>query len=323
MPPARVAALVLGLALLTPSAATASPEGSSEASEASVSADALMRAQSVGALFDDPAVTAAAVALVVDEYGPTSSGVSYETSAEGDADEFHAPHEGHEEEGHVEPVAPAAAPAAPAPAAPSPAPQKRMSFQMAAPAAEPVEDPVVSAPGGKPSLTFAIGQERTPLPAGGTGSYGGGFGISVPEGASACPVPGGTFTDTFGAPRGRTRTHQGQDLFAPEGTPILAMVDGTVTKADPFDNWGGSMEGGDLGGITITYTAPNGDRYYNAHLVSLAPGMVKGASVRAGQVIGFVGRSGDARRTPPHLHIEWRPAGGVPTNFISTLNQVC
>ena len=105
--------------------------------------------------------------------------------------------------------------------------------------------------------------------------------------ATVFPVPGGSFTDTWGAARGGGRKHEGVDIFAPYGSPILAPVDGVITKA------GGD---GGRGGLRVWV---NG-RYYAAHMSKIA--VKKGQQVKAGQVIGYVGTSGDALGTPPHVH---------------------
>jgi murein DD-endopeptidase MepM/ murein hydrolase activator NlpD len=118
--------------------------------------------------------------------------------------------------------------------------------------------------------------------------------------AIICPVQGGSaYGDTWGAPRSGGRRHQGVDMLAPFGTPLQAVVSGTVTQRDNA-----------LGGITISLQGDNGNRYYYAHLIGYEgePGRVEQA-----QVIGFVGDTGNATGTP-HLHFEIRPQGGVPVN---------
>lgn len=97
------------------------------------------------------------------------------------------------------------------------------------------------------------------------------------------------------------RPHWGVDLAAPAGTPIVAAGDGAVTFA--------GREGGYGRLITIRHSGAYATRY--AHLLRFAPGMRIGARVRQGEVIGYVGRSGEA--TGPHLHFEIR-VGGKPRN---------
>jgi murein DD-endopeptidase MepM/ murein hydrolase activator NlpD len=108
------------------------------------------------------------------------------------------------------------------------------------------------------------------------------------------PVQGmslGAARSGFGAPRdGGRRDHHGIDIFAPRGTPVLASVDGVV-RVDTSDRGG-----------QVIWLAPldRRQRIYYAHLHDWA--VTDGASVQAGQVIGYVGNTGNARTTPPHLH---------------------
>jgi peptidoglycan LD-endopeptidase LytH len=112
------------------------------------------------------------------------------------------------------------------------------------------------------------------------------------------------FGDTFGAPRGNL-THEGIDVFAREGTPVLAVDDGALTFGE-----------GKIGGHFAHLLASDGTRYYFAHLQRY-----EGAprTVRAGDVIAYVGHTGNAANTPPHLHLEVRPAGSGPINPFSEL----
>lgn len=97
----------------------------------------------------------------------------------------------------------------------------------------------------------------------------------------------------WGAPRdGGKRQHEGNDIFAPKGTPLLALTDGKITR----------VNNGGLGGKTIWLDdADRNLRYYYAHLDEQL--VNKGAYVRRGDVIGTVGNTGNARTTPPHLHL--------------------
>lgn len=114
---------------------------------------------------------------------------------------------------------------------------------------------------------------------------------------TALPVPvdgvrASRIAATFGAPRGRDRQHQGVDIFAPRGTPVRSATPGVVLAV---------REGG-LGGRVAWVLGPAGERHYYAHLAGWAPGMEDGRVVRRGELIGFVGDTGNARGTPPHLH---------------------
>lgn len=126
-----------------------------------------------------------------------------------------------------------------------------------------------------------------------------------------CPVPGASFTDDFGAPRSGGRTHQGNDLLAPFGTPIHAAQAGRFTR-----NYNG------LGGIGSIVFADSGDYTYYAHLEGYA-GVPDGAHVAAGTVIGYVGNTGDAQGGPPHLHFEYHPGGGAAVDPYPYLIALC
>jgi murein DD-endopeptidase MepM/ murein hydrolase activator NlpD len=106
-------------------------------------------------------------------------------------------------------------------------------------------------------------------------------------------VAAGALTDTWGATRAQGRTHQGIDILAASGTPVRAAADGRIVKF--FDSV--------RGGVTI-YQYDTSERfvYYYGHLRRRAPGLAEGDVVRQGDVIGYVGMSGNA--PVPHLHFE-------------------
>jgi murein DD-endopeptidase MepM/ murein hydrolase activator NlpD len=100
--------------------------------------------------------------------------------------------------------------------------------------------------------------------------------------------------DTFSDTRALGRSHEASDIMAPRGTPVRAVEDGTIAKL--FDSRGG-------GGLTIYQFDPSETFcYYYAHLDGYAPGIREGQSVRRGQVIGYVGSTGNASPDAPHLH---------------------
>lgn len=107
--------------------------------------------------------------------------------------------------------------------------------------------------------------------------------------------------DTFGAPRGRTRLHQGVDIFAPRGTAVVSATDGLVV----------SVRERGLGGRQVWVLGPGGERHYYAHLDDWAFGLREGDAVRAGYLLGTVGDTGNARGTPPHLHYGVYTHGGA------------
>ena len=101
--------------------------------------------------------------------------------------------------------------------------------------------------------------------------------------------------DTFTQARaGGARRHDAIDILAPQGTPVLAVEDGHIAKL--FFSDGG-------GGITIYQFDPSEQyAYYYAHLARYADGLKEGQAVRRGEVIGYVGTTGNARADAPHLH---------------------
>jgi murein DD-endopeptidase MepM/ murein hydrolase activator NlpD len=114
------------------------------------------------------------------------------------------------------------------------------------------------------------------------------------------PVYGqSSFTNTFGAPRASTGWHHGEDIFAPLGAPILAVTDGVVYSV----GWN------DVGGYRLWLRDRFGNQFYYAHLSAFSPLAANNAQVRAGDVIGFMGNSGDAQGTPYHVHFEFHPVG--------------
>jgi murein DD-endopeptidase MepM/ murein hydrolase activator NlpD len=126
--------------------------------------------------------------------------------------------------------------------------------------------------------------------------------VAIPANAGYLfPVAGvASFTDDYGAPRAGTGWHHGNDLFADRGTPVVAVADGTLSRVGVNT----------LGGNRLWLTDDRGNAFYYAHLSAYAPEALEGARVRAGQVIGFVGNTGQAITTPPHLHFEIHPGDG-------------
>lgn len=123
------------------------------------------------------------------------------------------------------------------------------------------------------------------------------------------------FTDTWAAARSGGRKHEGVDVIAKSGQFVYAVVDGTLTRQS-FDQPGG------LSGNAWWLTAPDGSYYFYAHLSAFAPDLGVGTKVVAGQVIGYVGATGNAAAS--HLHFEVHPAGmgGAPINPTPTVKAV-
>ena len=134
-------------------------------------------------------------------------------------------------------------------------------------------------------------------------------GSNVVGGGFVFPVGGPhSFSDTFGAPRmfgtSYAHLHQGTDIFATSGTPLVAVERGVVF----------SMGSDVLGGTKLWLQGASNTKYYYAHLSAFAEGMESGKVVSAGDVVGFVGNTGNAATTPAHLHFEVHPNGGPAVN---------
>ncbi len=126
-------------------------------------------------------------------------------------------------------------------------------------------------------------------------------GAFVPDSSFTFPVAQPyTYCDTWHAPRSGGRLHQGADIFALRGTRARACVNGIILR----------LSTGQLGGIGVTLQDKNGNTYYYGHLDGYAPGVYEGMPVSAGQTIGYVGDTGNAKGTPPHVHFQIHPGGG-------------
>lgn len=106
--------------------------------------------------------------------------------------------------------------------------------------------------------------------------------------------------------------HEGIDIFAPTGTALVAAERGVVSNIGT----------GRLGGARLWLRGESGTDWYYAHLSGFAPGLANGQVVEAGDLLGYVGTSGNAVGTPPHLHMQIHPGGGDPVNPYPLLNTV-
>ena len=115
-----------------------------------------------------------------------------------------------------------------------------------------------------------------------------------PPSALPVPVEGVTarrIADTFGAPRGRDRTHAGVDIFAKRGTPIRSAAPGVVV----------AVRNRGLGGRQVWVVGPARERYYYAHLEDWRAGLREGEVVAEGDLLGYVGTAATPAGPPPHL----------------------
>ena len=132
------------------------------------------------------------------------------------------------------------------------------------------------------------------------------------------PIAGdfGVLVDSYGFPR-MTGTddehwHEGIDIFAERGTPLVATERGVITRVGV----------GRLGGLKFWLVGESGTEWYYAHLDSFAPDLTEGLVVEPGRLLGYVGNTGNAIGTPPHLHMELHPGGFRPVNPYPLLKVV-
>jgi peptidoglycan LD-endopeptidase LytH len=132
----------------------------------------------------------------------------------------------------------------------------------------------------------------------------------APSGGLICPIQGPvSFVDSWGAPRPGGRVHVGVDLMSPRGTPNVAVVSGSITQKT-----------GGTSGNGVYLSGDNGDLYYYFHLDSYAGGPRR---VTQGEVVGYVGNTGDASGGATHTHFEIHPGGGGPVNPYPAVRAVC
>lgn len=119
--------------------------------------------------------------------------------------------------------------------------------------------------------------------------------LQEPDAQLLVPIRGlslNSIADTWGDARSGGRTHEGVDMFAARGTPVFSATDGIVLRSGTNA----------LGGNIVFVMGAGGIRYYYAHLDRIAQGIAAGTPVTTDTVLGFVGTTGNAEGTPPHLH---------------------
>lgn len=107
--------------------------------------------------------------------------------------------------------------------------------------------------------------------------------------------------DTWGGARSGGRKHEGVDIFAKRGTPVRSATRGVVAQVRDFG----------IGGKHVWVIGPNGERHYYAHLEAFAPDIARFDRVQPGSLLGYVGDTGNARGTQPHLHYGIYAASGA------------
>jgi len=128
-----------------------------------------------------------------------------------------------------------------------------------------------------------------------------------------CPVAGATyFVNSWGAPRSGGRTHKGVDMMGSRGTPLVAVGSGIVRKSF-----------GSLGGHIVWLYADHGVNYFYAHLDGYPSGLVDGQWVQRGQVIGYMGDTGNPAPGAYHLHFGIYPGGVTAVNPYPTTAAAC
>jgi murein DD-endopeptidase MepM/ murein hydrolase activator NlpD len=156
---------------------------------------------------------------------------------------------------------------------------------------------------------------------------------SAPARPAASPArPNYVFPVRSGAVNfGRTHhDYPATDIFAPCGADVVAVTDGVVSEVTRKDTWTARKNtGASRGGLSVAIVGTDGVRYYGSHLTSVVASIGPGRSVRAGAVLGHVGRTGSARPTSCHLHFgisppcataDWWNRRGVvsPYSFVSS-----
>jgi murein DD-endopeptidase MepM/ murein hydrolase activator NlpD len=142
------------------------------------------------------------------------------------------------------------------------------------------------------------------------------LGPTAPVNFPMAPLPRCYILDNFGDPRSGGRSHQGSDMLASLGQPVYALAAGVLTKQVKVSD---ASTGARLSGNLWDLTRADGTRYVYGHLSAFAPGLSEGSTVTAGQVIGYVGDTGNAGPGNYHLHFEIHPKGGAAVNPLPLL----
>ena len=203
------------------------------------------------------------------------------------------------------PAPPPTVPTVPAPPAEPPSPQPRQADER--------KSRDKQRPSSKPrkqTATDTGGPLVPPPPFGGFGSPSGAR-PALDGGPYVFPVLGAAaFVDSFGAPRATVAWHHGADIFAPAEAPVVAVAAGTLFSV----GWN------DIGGKRLWLRDREGNEFYYAHLSAFSPIALEGGEVVAGEVLGYVGTTGDAQGTPAHLHFEIHPVSMLALGYDGAVN---
>lgn len=196
------------------------------------------------------------------------------------------------------------------------------------PTPTPTPSPTKTTPRPTPRPTPTVTHTASATTSGTSGTYypptSSGTTTMPPPGAPSAAIlarfPGAVFpvvgrynySDDFGAYRADipSHSHEGNDIFAPYGSPIVAVQDGTISDIDSTGTAGNHLH----------LNNAQGDYFLYCHLSRFVTGLHNGQRVTAGQTIGYVGTTGDAQGTSPHLHFEIHPGGGAAIDPYPYLN---
>jgi murein DD-endopeptidase MepM/ murein hydrolase activator NlpD len=198
--------------------------------------------------------------------------------------------------GYAEASVQASAPPAPKPVVPGPAPKQKKPAKRPASKTPSAPEPTRRSRGSAPLLQPPVGLQP-----------------QLTAGGYVFPVYGpANYIDSYGAFRGDVagNWHHGDDIFASLGAPILACADGIVYSV----GWN------DVGGNRLWLRDQQGNEFYYAHLSAFTPLAQNGGVVKAGDVLGFVGNTGDAQGTPTHLHFEVHPSSLLFMGYDGAVN---
>ena len=132
--------------------------------------------------------------------------------------------------------------------------------------------------------------------------------ITLPQSAQAAPIyafPISGCTYTYARAH---HNYPASDILTKKGCKFVASTSGTIDEINRVDKWNGKTNlGADRGGMFVSMIGDDGVRYYGSHLSKVATGIEPGVRVAAGDLLGLVGTSGDARGTASHVHygISW------------------